>query len=107
MAMARSGRSMLMSKFTSGACHDNLCVEKGGALSLSTMFQGHRGDDRGPARENPHRRGRQHGQISRSYPTAPWSIPVSVVHSSGDELLAAIDIVRPACECCVAHDVNG
>jgi hypothetical protein len=27
--------------------------------------------------------------------------------SSRDELLAAVDVVRRARECCVAHDVNG
>ena len=32
---------------------------------------------------------------------------VTVVRSSRDELLAAVDIVRRARECCVAHDVNG
>src|SRR6516165_1891879 len=30
-----------------------------------------------------------------------------LVRSSRDELLAAVDVVRRARECCVAHDVNG
>ena len=29
------------------------------------------------------------------------------MRSSRDELLAAVDIVRRARQCCVAHDVNG
>jgi len=29
------------------------------------------------------------------------------VRSSRNELLAAVDVVRRARECCVAHDVNG
>jgi hypothetical protein len=41
---------------------------------------------------------------SHDYRTAE---AVSVVRSSRDELLAAVDVVRRARECCVAHDVNG
>jgi hypothetical protein len=35
------------------------------------------------------------------------NLPVSVVRSSRDELLAAVDVVRRARHGCVAHDVNG
>src|SRR6516165_3021052 len=40
MAMARSGRSMLMSIFTSGGCHDNLCAERVRRLAYQRCSNG-------------------------------------------------------------------
>ena len=51
-AAARSGTSIFMSKFTTRTCHGNLCAER---VRSVLQFQGHRGDDRCPARKNPHR----------------------------------------------------
>jgi len=35
------------------------------------------------------------------------NLNLRLVGSSPDELLAAVDVVRRARDCCVAHDVNG